>query len=293
MPSLAVTSRKPYVQYSASQGQKVFTVPFIFFGASLQYLTPLLVYLTPNGQESNDALDLLSAPQDYTVVNNQITFMGTVTLKVGANSGDVVTIVRNMDNQRLNYYIDGGALTADALNTDAESQVLFVQQNTFRTLYKTPHYQDSQWVREPDDLILPILKANETWVKDPTNKFITTTVVVPVTPSPAPTGITWSVVVSATTMAAFNGYITNNSIATVVLTVPTVLTIGDIFEVTNTGFGFIVQCSAGQFIRIGSKLTSAGGSISTLVAGDSVRMVAVSSVTLQILSGVTEQFDYV
>ena len=291
MPSLAITNNLPYVQYRASQGATTFTVPFVFFGASLQYLMPLLVYLTPNGQDADDAADILVAPNQYTVFNDPITWKGVVTLNTPANNGDIVTIIRDMDNQRLNYYINGGGLSANALNTDAESQVLFVQQNTYRTHYKTPHYQDCQWVRNPDDTILPILGPNETWVKDPTNSFITTTTVVPVTPPP-PTGITWYVVTTPTTMAAFSGYITNNALATVTLTLPTVLTVGDSFEITNSGFGFIIQCAAGQFIRIGNRLTSSGGTVSTLVVGDSIRMVAVSSGTLHILSGVTEDFTY-
>lgn len=291
MPSLAITNALPYAQYNASQGATTFTVPFVFFGASLQYLMPLLVYLTPNGQQPNDTTDLLRAPNQYSVFNDPITWKGTVTLVTPANSGDIITIIRDMDNQRLNYYITGGGLTANALNTDAESQVLFVQQNTYRTHYKTPHYQDCQWVMNPNDTVLPILGANQTWVKDPTNSFITTTTVVPVTPPP-PTGITWYVVTVPTVIAAFSGYIANNALATVTLTLPTVLTIGDSFEVTNTGFGFIIQCNPGQFIQVGKQKTSSGGTVSSAVVGDSLRMVAVSGATLQILSGVTEDFTY-
>ena len=67
------------------------------------------------------------------------------------------------------------------------------------------------------------------------------------------------------------------------------LTRGDIFEVTgiNSG-GWVIQLNAGQTIRLGNQITSAAGSIASTAIGDSVRLVATSSTSLNVLSSMGE-----
>ena len=52
----------PRVQYTAAAAQTDFTVPFPFFVDS-----DLTVYLTPVGQDANDASDILALNVDYNV----------------------------------------------------------------------------------------------------------------------------------------------------------------------------------------------------------------------------------
>lgn len=169
MPSLPITPVIPRVQYTAAAGQTVFNIPYIFF-----LLTDITVYYTPAGTAPNDATQLIFQPVNYTVQQNPVTFVGTITLAVPANVNDIVTIVRAMPYQRLNFYIPGfGNFTPDAANTDNESQVLMIQQEIMFNQTVTPRYNLSAGPVVPNDTILPILGANQFWTKDPTNTFIT------------------------------------------------------------------------------------------------------------------------
>ncbi len=172
MPSLQITDVVPRIQYTAAGGQTNFVIPFVFFA-----LTDPAVYLTPAGDTPSDYDDILIYITDYTVVQNG-TYTGTMILNSAAAAGDIITIVRAMPDQRLNYYLPAGAFTADAVNTDFESEVLMIQQNKMYDQTISPHYNLTSDPQLPDmnggqDIILPVLTANQVWVKDPTNNFIT------------------------------------------------------------------------------------------------------------------------
>ncbi len=173
MPSLQITDVVPRIQYVASAAQVNFVIPFVFFA-----LTDPAVYLTPAGQTPSDYSDILIYVTNYTIVAN-VNYTGTMTLNVPASAGDIITIVRAMPDQRLNYYLPAGSFTADSVNTDFESEVLMIQQNKMYDQVVAPHYNLSANPLLPNmaggqDIILPVLGANEVWVKDPSDNFITT-----------------------------------------------------------------------------------------------------------------------
>ena len=167
MPSLPITATVPWIQYTATPAQTVFVVPYIFFAT-----TDLQVYYSPVGTTPSDITNLLVINVGYTVTLNVNTYTGSITLTVPANAGDLITIVRNMPNTRTNYYIQGGAITPDTLNTNDSSEVLMTQQNNYVINNRNPRYQFTNNPLYPNDILLPILGANQIWVKDPTNTFI-------------------------------------------------------------------------------------------------------------------------
>lgn len=168
MPSLPILAVVPRIQYVVAGGPTAtFNVPFQFFVP-----TDLLVYRTPFGTQPSDVANILAINANYTVTQNFNTYTGSITLTVPANNGDIITIVRNMPNTRANFYIQGGPLTPDALNTDFESEVLMIQQNNNVLLNITPRYQFTETPIPANDIYLPVLGANQIWAKDPTNTFI-------------------------------------------------------------------------------------------------------------------------
>lgn len=87
-----------------------------------------------------------------------------------------------------------------------------------------------------------------------------------------------------------NGYFTN-SVSQLVLTAPASFVLSDEIEIANVNSGgWIINLNAGQTIRVGSQITSAGGTIASSAIGDTVRLVAWNATSLIILSGVTEDF---
>ena len=181
----------PRVQYTATASQTVFTVPFVFF-----VTTDISVFQTPAGTAANDFTQILIINTNYTVSQNG-NYTGTVTLNVGASVGDIITIVRTMPDQRLNYYINGGAFTAVAVNTDFESQVLMIQQNKMYDQEVAPHYNLSAEplqanINGGQDEILPVLAADELWIKDASNNFIQAVNINSIFPQ----SFTWQVVTS-------------------------------------------------------------------------------------------------
>lgn len=94
----------------------------------------------------------------------------------------------------------------------------------------------------------------------------------------------WTVVTGATQVIAVNnGYISNRA-SNIAYSLPATSAVGDIFEITNinTALGWTVTQAAGQQIRVGNATTTlgAGGSLSSLALGDSVRCVCTVANTI-------------
>ena len=169
MPSIIIQDLPPRNQYVASPTmQSVFIYNFPIFEP-----TDLLVFQYPAGGVPDDLTQQLTYLVDYTVAGMNLPNGGTITLVVPANVGDIITIVRAMSDERLNYYIDT-AITADALNTDFESEVMMIQQNTMYNQDITPHYNLDAQIVPYVDTILPILPASSVWIKNAGNTAITT-----------------------------------------------------------------------------------------------------------------------
>lgn len=87
--------------------------------------------------------------------------------------------------------------------------------------------------------------------------------------------ITWNVIGISQTLAVQNGYFCTSG-GTLALLLPPVSVLGSTIEISIEGAtGFQVTQGAGQSIKFGNQITTvgAGGSISSLSQGDSIRMV--------------------
>lgn len=96
-------------------------------------------------------------------------------------------------------------------------------------------------------------------------------------------GLSWTTVTSTSSnMLSNNGYITNNA-ALVTLTLPVSSNVGDIIDIEGRGAGgWAVAQGAGQFIHIGSVVTTTGvgGSISSSNRYDSIVLVCTAANTV-------------
>lgn len=120
---MTISSTTPRIQYVASGGQTVFTVPFKFFASS-----DLKVYLTPSGSDPDDSGQLKTLTTDYTVTGAGSNGGGTITLTSGATAGDIVTIVRDVPEERTTNLVPGGDLFANTLNDSLERFIAMVQE---------------------------------------------------------------------------------------------------------------------------------------------------------------------
>ena len=153
----------PYVQYTASSGQTVFSFSFGAYNP-----TDLQVYQYPAGATPNDSTYLLTYITNYTVTLNALEG-GIVTLNNGATLNDVVTILRNMPEDGLNYYLTGGVFSLSMLNDDFNKVVYMAQQNTMFQQTLAPSYFNCATVNQSVDIKLPILAANQAWAKNANN----------------------------------------------------------------------------------------------------------------------------
>ena len=93
---------------------------------------------------------------------------------------------------------------------------------------------------------------------------------------------TWNLNTSETAvaLAVNNGYIANNSSATVVYTLPSTFAIGDVIEICAlAGNGFRINQNSGQFMVVGNSITTIGtsGHIQSQQIGDWVQLLGVSA----------------
>ena len=172
MPDIIVQDIDPRNQYTAGGGlPTVFAFTFPIFA-----LTDIVVYQTLVGQAPNDVTQVLTYNVDYTVTNNIPPAVGgTITLTTGSPAGDIITIVRDLPDNRLNNYVDGGLFQATDVNTDFDRCVMMNQQNK---LYKAVPgsigvgYNNSAVITPIVDNILPLLPANCVWQMNSTHTQI-------------------------------------------------------------------------------------------------------------------------
>ena len=119
---MTITADPVRNQYIASGGQTVFNYTFKIYDSQ-----DLNVYLTPAGQSPDDASDLIT---DYTVDPGTIGDNGGfITLDVGANNGDVLTIVSDIPYDRETDYQVNGDFSPTTVNNDIDRTVSLVKQN--------------------------------------------------------------------------------------------------------------------------------------------------------------------
>ena len=114
MADYAITNVARRIVYtgSAGVGPYAFSFPVIVN-------TDIAVY-------KNDVL--LTLTTDYTVTISGTTGQGSVTLVVAATGADRITIVGARPIQRSTDFVTGGDFFANTLNTELDSEVIFVQQ---------------------------------------------------------------------------------------------------------------------------------------------------------------------
>ncbi|HHT9129278.1 MAG TPA: hypothetical protein ACFYEC_00245 [Candidatus Brocadiaceae bacterium] len=169
MPDIIVQDITPRNQYTAGGGgPTVFAFTFPIFA-----LTDVVVYRTPVGSTADDVTQILVYNVDYTVTNNIPPAVGgTITLTVGATAGDIITLVRDLPDNRLNNYIDGGLFQATDVNTDFDRTVMMSQQDKMYDKVLGIHYNNSEVITPIVDNILPLLPANYVWMKNGANTEI-------------------------------------------------------------------------------------------------------------------------
>lgn len=106
------------IQYTATDGQTVFTVPFEFFENS-----DLKVY------KNND---LITITTNYTVSGAGVTGGGSITLTAAAAANDVISIVRDVPVKRVTDFPASGPFNINALNEDLDRLTAMSQQQETR-----------------------------------------------------------------------------------------------------------------------------------------------------------------
>lgn len=160
---------EPRSQYVAVAGQTVFNTNW-----TANSSTDVVVYFRTQYQEADDQTQVVSTT-DYNVE-----FVGTyetvrVTFLEPLDLGDIVTIVRDTPASRTNLYTNTNFVPA-MLNQDFGILTLVDQQNQMYDQDFCPHYNLSATYTDGNDLaidlILPILGANQFWVKNEQNSKI-------------------------------------------------------------------------------------------------------------------------
>lgn len=119
---MTITTNPSRDEYTSGPGQTVFNYTFKIYANN-----ELDVYVTPAGQQANDATDLTT---DYVV--DPVTIGddagGFITFNAPLNNGDLVTIVSGMDYDRtVDYQVNGDFIPA-TVNTDNDRQVSQIKQ---------------------------------------------------------------------------------------------------------------------------------------------------------------------
>lgn len=112
--SIIINDTSARVQYVATSGQTVFTVPYEFFSNA-----DLKVYI-------NEVLKTLTT--HYTVTGAGVTGGGSITLTSGATAGQIITIVRDVPVKRVTDFPTSGPFVVDDLNSELDKMTAMVQQ---------------------------------------------------------------------------------------------------------------------------------------------------------------------
>lgn len=166
MSQVVIGDILPRTQATATGSQTVFSTNWTANAAS-----DVVVYKTPVGNAPNDFLQILSYPSQYSVA-----FIGAeqevqVTLVSGATAGDIITITRQTPADRMNLYTNTN-FTPTMLNNDFGILTLVDQQAQLVNQLIGPRYNYSAKIIDIVDTILPLLVANQGWVKDSDNDEI-------------------------------------------------------------------------------------------------------------------------
>ena len=166
MSQAIINDIPPYTQGVASLNQVVFGTSW-----TANYPSDVVVYVRPAGSLGNDFLYILSYPSQYTVDFIGADQIVQVTLVTPSAAGDIVTITRQTPADRENLYSNTNFVPS-MLNNDFGILTLVDQQAQLVNQLIGPRYNYSSVIVPILDTILPILSANQGWVKNPSNTAI-------------------------------------------------------------------------------------------------------------------------
>lgn len=159
MSQVIIDDIPPYTQATASLNQVVFGTTW-----TANTESDVVVYVTPSGDDADDATQVLSYPSDYSVdfIGDQLQVQ--VTLVTPSAASDRVTITRMTPADRMNLYSNTNFLPS-MLNNDFGILTLVDQQAQLVNQMIGPRYNYSAYIDATPgrDSILPILGANQTW----------------------------------------------------------------------------------------------------------------------------------
>lgn len=171
MSQTIINDVPPRTQASATGGQTVFGTNW-----TANYPSDVIVYSRASGVAADDLTQQVAYPSGYTVA-----FIGAlqevqVTLTTPSTLGDIVTITRMTPADRENLYTNTNFLP-DMLNNDFGILTLVDQQAQLVNQNIAPRYNYSAIINPnlsfpTADTILPILAANQFWVKNNSNNEI-------------------------------------------------------------------------------------------------------------------------
>jgi len=166
MSNVVIGDILPYTQATAILNQTVFGTNW-----TADTESDVVVYVTPVGNEPDDLLQILSYPSQYSV-----SFIGglqqvQVTLVAPSAAGNIVTITRQTPAERLNLYSNTNFVPS-MLNNDFGILTLVDQQAQLVDQKVGPRYNYSAIIIDVVDTILPVLAANQLWVKNANNDAI-------------------------------------------------------------------------------------------------------------------------
>lgn len=217
MSQVVIGDILPYTQATAIASQTVFGTNWTANAAS-----DVVVYQTPLGELPDDVTDILPYPSRYSV-----DFIGAsqevqITLVDPASAGDIITITRQTPADRENLYVNTN-FTPSMLNNDFGILTLVDQQAQLVNQKIGPRYNYSSTIVNVVDTILPILAANQAWVKAPDNSgFIAYTL--PSGGGVAPSNATYVTITDETTALPNSANFSSQSPGLVVFDGSTVIT---------------------------------------------------------------------
>lgn len=181
MTTVVINDILPRTQAVASGGQTIYSTTW-----TANVATDVQVYSRPANTPANDVTQILST-SDYSVafIGNDQTVQ--VTLNTPSTAGDIVTIIRNTPSDRLNFYSNTN-FTPQMLNNDFGIMTMVDQQAQMVNQEIAPRYNYSELLNQnaaTEDVILPLLGANQAWVKNAGNTAIVAVTIPPSGPAPS------------------------------------------------------------------------------------------------------------
>jgi hypothetical protein len=198
--TITINNNSPRVQYIASSGQTDFAGTW-----RIENAADIKVYQTLLGNSPDDTTDILINPTNYTVTGVGVGNSFTVVLNVGAATGDVISILAD-----INFSANYNFLTNQDFDPVVFNQIFSkfdreLKQLRMETRKLQPKYQNSEQVIAKD-YKLPQLAANQVWKMNQTNTEIEAVDVTPTTVKVVYYGVTTGTDTYAVTIADFPGY---------------------------------------------------------------------------------------